>query len=156
VSKTSRILPAGLALVCAGLLLTPAGCRKGFDATAPVGFAAFAGGRQFRAVSSDGVSYRVRQESNDPQADLAFWREALKKRMIDAGYAFVADSEIKAGAVAGYLLELAAPVGAQDYSYTVAIFVSGKHVTIAESAGEVTRFRAHRQDVLAAIGRLQL
>jgi hypothetical protein len=131
------------------------GCR-GFDAKAPVGFAAFADRRQFRAVSSDGVTYRVHRDANSPKADLAFWREALKKRMIDAGYIFVSDAEIKARAEPGYWLELAAPVGAQDYTYAVAIFVRGSHIVIAESAGEVAKFRKHKDEILAAVTALEL
>jgi hypothetical protein len=135
--------------------------RKGFDASAPQGFAPYTGWhalltREFRAVSSDGVVYRVRREANEPVAELSFWKEALKKRMLDAGYVFVADSSVKAGTTTGYLLELAAPMGAQDYSYLVAAFVDGKHIIVVESAGEVTRLAKHKADIVKAMEALSL
>ncbi len=130
------------------------GCR-GFDAEAPAGFAAYDDWSQFRAVSANGIMYRVRTGENEPQAKLKFWSEALKKRMLDTGYAFIRDGAIKAGNEPGYLLELAAPVGQQDYSFLVAVFVRGSDLIIAEAAGEVTRFAKHRDAVVAAIGKIR-
>ncbi len=133
-----------------GAVLALSGCRD-FEATAPAGFAAFEDPSAFRAVSPDGVTYLVRSEANEPFAKLSFWQEALKKRMVDAGYAFVSDSEVKAGPRTGYLLELAAPVGVEDYTYLIAIFARGEDLLIVESAGEVTRFVQHRDAIIKAI-----
>jgi hypothetical protein len=129
-------------------------CR-GFDAVAPEGFARFDDWCQFRAVSPDGVMYRVRTEENDPPADLDFWREALKKRMTDAGYKVVADGDVEAGQRPGYLLDLAAPVGQEDYSYLVAVFVDSGDLIIAEAAGEVTRLAERRDAVIEAIRQIE-
>lgn len=141
-------------LVVAALCLFGSGCR-GFDAEAPAGFATYDDWSQFRAISADGIMYRVRTGDNDPEAKLKFWSEALKKRMLDAGYAFISDGEVKAGNRPGYLLELAAPVGQEDYSFLVAVFVRGSDLIIAEAAGEVTRFAKHREAVVAAIGSIR-
>ena len=98
----------------------------------PQGFAAYRELWQdwfeLRAVSPDGVVYRVRTEDNEPTADLPFWQAALKKRMLDAGYILVAESETKAGKQPGYLLELAAPVGQEDFVYLIALFVNGSEL----------------------------
>jgi len=136
------------------LLLSLLGGCKSFTAQAPNGFATYDKGGAFRAVSPDGVIYRVRDEKNKPQAELAFWKEALKKRMLDAGYRFVAESDVKAGDASGYLLELNAPQGSQDYTYLTALFVEGDRLVIVESAGEVTRFKARRDVVMEAIGKI--
>ncbi len=148
-SVAAILVPVGLLM-----LATSAGC-KDFEAPAPAGFATFDDWFDLRAVSSDGVMYRVRTEENDPRAELGFWREALKKRMVDAGYAFIAESEIKAGEKTGYLLELAAPVGQQDYTFVVAMFVRGSDLVIVESSGEVTRFAKHRDAVVKAIEQIR-
>src|SRR5438046_765186 len=118
--KTERVLVA-IGLVCVSAC-------TGFDAVVPAGFARFDDTTQTRGVSAEGVVFRVRSEENEPKAELPFWREALKKRMLDACYALVREGEVKANQESGYLLELAAPVGAQDYSYAVALFVRGSRL----------------------------
>ncbi|MBI5508051.1 MAG: hypothetical protein HY903_04790 [Deltaproteobacteria bacterium] len=127
-----------------------------FAARAPAGFAAFDGWRALKAVSPEGVVYRVRQARNEPRADLPFWCEALKKRMQDAGYTFVAESQIKAGGAPGCLLDLAAPQGTFDYSYLTAVFVDGRHLVIAEAAGEVLKLNERKKDIVTAIAAIDL
>jgi hypothetical protein len=71
--------------------------------------------------------------------------------MTDAGYAFVADSDVSLAGNAGYLIELAAPVGIEDYTYAIAVTTHGKDLLIAEATGEVTRFAKHRAAIVDAI-----
>ena len=104
-----------------------------------------------RAVSPDGVVYRVRVEPNQPRADLAFWRAALRHHMADVGYRIIGDGPIEDGKLPGYWLEMAAPYGEQDHSYLMAIFVQGDSILIAEGAGEVSRFEKHRGALMHAI-----
>jgi hypothetical protein len=137
-------------------VLVMTGCSS-FEATAPDGFATYKGNRPYRAVSSDGVVYRVRTESDSSDANMSFWREALKKRMTDAGYNFLREGDIKAANVSdGYLLEVTAPYGLKDYTYMMAVFKSGKHLVLVESSGEVTTFEKHRPAVLAAVEQLRI
>lgn len=140
-------------LVLLALVLSACGS---FDAAAPKGFAVYHDGADYRAVSPEGVVYRVRSEANDPEADLAFWREALTKRMSDAGYIVVGEEPVKSRNGEGHLLELAAPLGARDYAYAVAVFVADDDIVIVEAAGEVTTFKEKRGDIVAAIGELSL
>ncbi len=123
----------------------------------PDGFALYDTKEIVKAVSPDGVMFRIRTEKNEPEADLPFWSEALKIRMLDAGYRFLKESDIMAGAHEGYLLELAAPLGPMDYSYLIAIFLNKKNqLLIVETAGEVTRFNARREAIVEAIKQLEL
>jgi len=133
-----------------------AACSRGFVAKAPAGFAEIPARSELRAVSPDGVTFRVRREANKPAAELPFWKEALKRRMLDAGYGLIAERDIKAGTTPGYLLELTAPMGSEDYLYQVAIFVANRHIVVAESAGEVTRYKTRAEDIAAAIGQMIL
>lgn len=127
----------------------------GPDAEAPAGFATYRAPGPLRAVSPEGIVYRVRTEANEPRADLAFWREALRQRMLDAGYRLVGEEDIRAGTAEsgldGGVLELAAPVGERDVSYLIALFVDGDELILAEAAGEVLAFRERREAVLAAV-----
>ena len=127
-----------------------------FKAAAPQGFAAYNDWFSFRAVSPEGVVYRVRAEANEPKAELTFWREALKKRMVDAGYTFITESDIRASDKAGYLLELAAPQGPMDFGYLVAVFVDGNKLVVAEAAGEVTKVRDRRKDLVTAMTAIRM
>lgn len=132
-----------------------AGARQdrlaGVRPVAPAGFAVYEKPRPYRAVSPDGVLYQVRVAREVEEASLDFWKEALKKRMLDAGYTFVAEGAIQAGGVDGYLLQLAAPMGAEDDSYWVSIFPRGDRLVLVEAAGEAGRFQAHAAAVRAAI-----
>lgn len=121
----------------------------------PEGFARYTKARQIKAVSPEGVIYRVRSEDNKPFAELPFWKEALKKRMLDAGYIFLREAPIQADAQEGYLLELTAPYGQQDYTYLMAVFVLKKKIKIVEAAGEVSDLAAHRAAIFEAIQSLK-
>ncbi len=134
-------------------VLVLAGCAS-FEAQPPKGFAVYDDGDDYRAVSPDGVVYRVRSEDNEPEAGLAFWREALTKRMSDAGYLVIGAEPIKAGAVEGHLLDLAAPLGNKDYGYEVAVFVAGDDIVIVEAAGEAALLKEKRAEVVAAMQQL--
>ena len=111
--RTSLLLAALLAITAC----------SGVDAVAPEGFAAFDDFGDFRAVSADGVMYRVRVEENDPEATLDFWKEALRKRMENAGYRVVAEQDLTAARPA-YLLQLAASLlnGGSQLTDTVVQF----------------------------------
>jgi hypothetical protein len=148
-----RIRHSLLGAVTVLLLAASLGACRGFSAEAPAGFASYSDWSHFRSVSPEGIVYRVRSEKNEPEAGLAFWREALKKRMLDAGYVFVSEGDVKAANEPGYLLELAAPLGEQDYTYLVALFARGSRLVIVEASGEVTRFAPHRPAIVEAIGK---
>ncbi len=120
----------------------------------PIGFAACSGdGRTpFRAVSAEGVVYRVRREPNPGAAPLAFWKEALAARMRAAGYTVLAEDTLSdAGTAPGTLLDLVAPRGTRDQGYLVGLFVRDETLVIVEAAGERAALDARRSALLAAI-----
>lgn len=130
------------------------GAADRFLAVPPDGFAPYRDRRVFRAVSPDGVLFRVRSADHEPDADLAFWKEAMQKRQAEAGYRALSEAPVQAGAHQGTLLELTAPLGTDDYTYLVAVFPAGKELIVVEVAGEVSRFAARREAILAAVGRV--
>lgn len=133
------------------------GCAPKLPASVPQGFAAYENYEKIRAVSPDGVMYRIRREKNEPFAELPFWREALKKRMLDAGYTFMNEEDIEAGERSGYLLELAAPLGARDFSYLIALFVNdNKQLVIVEAAGDMNVFAKWRPEIITSIEEIDI
>ena len=135
--------------VVLALGLAASACAR-IQAPVPESFAAFEGGSSLRAVTPDGVVNRVHRVPNEPEADLDFWREALRVHMERSGYKVVADGDLES-TPAGYWLELAAPMGTEDHTYVIGVVVDGKQLVVAESAGEVARFTAYRDAVLTAM-----
>ena len=104
-----------------------------------------------KAISADGVVYRVRTLPLK-EGDVAFWKAALKTRMVeDAGYHFVSEQDLIVDGLSGYLIELQAPMGPDDFSYLIAIFKQKQEIIIIESAAEILAFEQHKQSILAAI-----
>jgi hypothetical protein len=134
-------------------VLMVSGCKT-IPANAPSGFAAYQGENPFRAVSPDGVMYRVRTTENKPSADLSFWKTALKKHMTDSGYHFISESDVSADTLSGYQLELTAPMGDKDYTYLIALFVKGDTLIIAEASGEISSFKKLQTSIDAAIKKI--
>ncbi len=129
---------------------------RGVNAVAPSGFAPGRKASRFSAVSPDDIVFRVRTVKNEPEADLAFWKEAMTTRMTEAGYRVMrTEAIVSADGAPGALLELAAADGAQDAAYLIGVFVNGGKLVVAEAAGEVGRFAARRAAVVEAIGGLR-
>ena len=152
-STIDRLLRSVALAAAASALL--AGCA--FHPAAPKEFAQYHRGYVFKgplhAVSPDGVLFTVRTEKNKPKADLAFWRDAMKSRMSQAGYRVVSDTSCSMKGTEGALLRLAAPVGNQDYLYWIAFSLnsSGSRILVAEAAGESKRFLARQDEISKAI-----
>ena len=144
-----------LILVLSLSLLFFCSCQTVKKNTTPGGFAAYKGTEIFRAVSPDGVMFSVRSAKNEPYAELDFWKVALKKHLLDSGYHFIKESDIKSGNEDGYMLEVSAPVDNQNYIYATAIFVQKNKIIIAESAGTVLNFESKRKAVMDAIRNLR-
>jgi hypothetical protein len=123
--------------------------------TAPTGFAPFPRRKAFAAVSPDDVLFRVRTMKNKPRADLDFWTEALRKRLLDAGYRLTEEGKIPSAGPEGRYLELVAPDGERDARWIVALFVEGGQITVAEAAGEAAKFTGRREAVLQALRALK-
>ncbi len=141
-----------LVIVTLSLIVIISGCTTPPIKThAPEGFAGYRDTQDFKAISSDSVVYQIRELENKPSADLNFWKKALKKHMIDSGYHFVSEADLKGEAGLGYLIELAAPVRNEDYTYLIALYVEKKRLLVAESAGEVSKIKQHREAIITAM-----
>lgn len=126
------------------------------DPVTPDGFSAWKKKRAYRAVTPDGVMYRVRSMKHKPKGELAFWKEAMKDRMIAAGYVIASEQDVTADGVPGALLECRAPLGEQDWTYLVGVFPDGGRLVIVEAGAEITQFEARKQAILTAVGQMGL
>jgi hypothetical protein len=118
----------------------------------PDGFAPYESSvRSFKAVSPERIMYRMRTFKNEDDAGLAFWKTALTTHMQDSGYIMLSESNITAKSTPGFLVVLAAPVGAKDYSYMIAIFVHKEKLVVFESAGETKYFDKYKDNIIKTI-----
>lgn len=145
-------LSLGILFLCALLL---SGCPstgkfKQGQTWIPQGFAAYQSAKKQAAISPEGIVYAIRHEKNEPMADLSFWKKAMKKRLLETGYIFVAESDLQGQKQQGYLLELAAPVGKEDFAWIIALYVQGKQLHIIQASGEEKKLKQHRKAILDA------
>ena len=130
------------------------GYSPGATMPAPEGFAPYSRPARFAAVSPDDVKLRLRIFRNKPKADLEFWKEAVRIRFAQAGYRVVGVEDLVATGGPLALIALAAPSGAHDYSYHVAIAVDGNRIIVVEMVGEAARFEAHQAAMRTALAGL--
>jgi hypothetical protein len=76
--------------------------------------------------------------------------------MVDAGYKLISEAPLEASGGTGALLTLSAADGPRDLTYLVAVFVQGRHLIIAEAAGEAGQMKAQAPAVEAALRGMQL
>lgn len=123
--------------------------RRGVAGPVPDGFSAYRTKRAVRGIAPDEVVYQVRAERHRPEADVSFWREASARRFREAGYSIVEEAAID-GPVEGFLLDLAAPLGTEDWRWLVAVYPVDGRLIIAEAAGRADRVEGRREAIVAA------
>lgn len=121
------------------------------DVDPPEGFAVYRYKQELRAVSPDGVVFRMRSVKHEPKAELGFWQEAMRRRMEAAGYHVVSDEQVSVGPHSGVQLFLAAPMGTLDYGFLVTVVPLGSKLVVIEVAGEISVLETRRDAIDAAI-----
>ena len=135
-------------------LFLSTGCCRHFTAVAPDGFATYRSCTTFKAAHYNRIVYRVRQIRNKPYAPFDFWKEALPRRMKDAGYRIIGEKTLTLNDQNILLLDMAAPLGSVDYSYMLMMTVKKKRILIAEAAGAVEEVRKSRGAIMDAFKRV--
>ena len=151
--RLSRLL--SLAPLLAALLLLLASCSP-LAVQAPEGFAELEGrGRTFRAVSPEGMLFRVRLLKNEPSQELSFWSETLGSQLAKEGYRSSGERAEFAGG-AGVFYEWAAPYGNESYLYLTGLMVSRRRIALVEAAAPYPVFVQHRQALRDSLETLRL
>lgn len=123
----------------------------------PAGFAETVKKTEYRAISPEGMLYRVRSVDNYPEKDLDFWSKALKNQLAKEGYLLTKDGEeFTAGNQRGVLYEWGVRYGNEDFIYLTAIIIFDKRITIAEAGGEHTIYAKYRQPILESLKSITL
>jgi hypothetical protein len=136
-------------LLPAALLFCLAGC---LSVEKPEGFAEISPFPYYRAISPEGLRYRIRTVNNYPPQDLEFWGKALKNHLQAEGYLLVRPEErFEAANNEGLLFEWGLPYRNQSYIYLTAIMIWDKEIVIAEAAGEKNLYGKYREALLASL-----
>jgi hypothetical protein len=137
-------------VVLAALILTVSCSRP--SAPLPEGFAELKGGRSYRAISPEGMLYRIRSIKNKPRKDLEFWGQALENHLVKEGYRLNGDARsFESGDRAGLSYEWVLPYGNESYLYLTALIVADRTITLAEAAAPYPVFIRYRQSVLDSL-----
>ena len=129
-----------------------------FKAQTPENFAEYSDSPsgKFKAVSSDGVLYRVSEYKQKAEASMDFWREAFLLKMKNTNYKQEDSLSVSIGgkAAIGYVFSFANSTGSD--LYLVAAVQSDKKVFVVEAAGERAKFENRKKDILDAIGKITI
>ena len=125
----------------------------------PAGFAEaeLGKGAAYRALSPEGLLFRVRLFPNEPEKTLSFWSETLKNHLVKEGYRPNGEAQaFQAGETAGAAFEWVVPYGNESYLYLTAVLVTGKQIVLAEAAGPSALFTRHRQSLSESLKTIRL
>jgi hypothetical protein len=128
-----------------------------FNATAPNGFAEYKNSscEKFKAISPDGVLYRVSAYDQKSEASMDFWEEAFLLKMKNSNYKQEDSLNIRINgrAAIGYIFSFANSVGSDSY-LVAAVQANGKMIVV-EAAAESEKFNSRKNDILEAIGKIK-
>jgi hypothetical protein len=112
---------------------------------------------RYKAVSPEGMIYRVRKLKNYPVQTLEFWAKALQNHLEKEGYRIITEGQsFETGDNSGMLFEWAMPYGNQSYIYLTAIVVAKKRIAVAEAAAEHTIYYQYREALLDSLASITI
>ena len=131
--------------LCALLLL---GACSRVKVEGPEGFAKQRTRGEYRALSPEGMLFRVRTVKNYPRKDLIFWKQALRRHLTDEGYHLLDEGEaFSTDRHEGIMYEWAVPYAENDYIFLTALVPMGGRIIIVEAAGEHSLYALHRRSM---------
>jgi hypothetical protein len=129
-----------------------------FKAEAPNNFAAYNDRHsdKFRAISPDGVLYRVSAYEQKSEASMDFWKEAFLLKMENSNYKREDSLNIAIDGkpAMGYVFSFANNVGTD--LYLVAAVPVKKKIIVIEATAESEKFNARKADILDAINKINI
>jgi hypothetical protein len=113
----------------------------------PAGYAEAGAARDgsYRALSPEGLPFRVRSFRDEPAKELAFWTEALKSHLVKEGYRPNGEGRsFQAGNLPGSAQEWVVPYGQESYVYLTALLVAGERILLIEAGGPYELYVEYR------------
>lgn len=130
---------------------------KSIELSRPEGFAEFETkwhSAQYKAISPEGVVFRVKTARNKPLMDLAFWSGTLKNQLVKEGYTLIEEGTFSNSGNDGTWYEWGAPLGNENYIYLTGILVVNDKIAVIEAAGPAQYFSLHRESIRNSLNSL--
>lgn len=118
----------------------------------PSNFKQFENTSDYKLITPDGVMVKAREVENYPEADLAFWVDALKQHLGEQGYALKSEECYTTTAgLAGCTVDFMLPHGAEDWVMSQSLFVVDDEIIVVEAAAPFERYAAVEADLKQAL-----
>jgi len=113
---------------------------------------------EVRATTPDGVVVGVMSLEHKVDGSLAFWTEAITRRVRDQqGYALVSEADMTAGAgEAGHIMRFARDLDGHAYRYSIALFVTPDRIYVVEAGGRSAAYAELEEGIEGAIDQMRL
>lgn len=123
----------------------------------PAGFADMPYSDQYKAISPEGMLFKVKIVDNYPKQSLAFWSIALQNHFLNLGYTSLGEGEkFSANNRQGVFYEWGIPFNNQNYIYLTAIIVINDKIIVAESTAPHQVYNTHRSAIIKSLGKIAL
>jgi len=113
---------------------------------------------EVRATTPDGVVVGVQSLEHRVDGSLAFWTEAITRRVRDQqGYALVSEEDVRsASGESGHLMRFARDLDGHGYKYSIALFVTPDRIYLVEAGGRTVAYDALESGIEEAINQMRL
>lgn len=102
----------------------------------------------YRAISADGVRFRVRRIPNDAGGTASLWSETATLHLKNAGYHELKNEPfITTSALEGRSVEYMYRYNGENWIYRVVIFTGSGCIYIAEAGGMEKYYREHEKEI---------
>lgn len=136
--------------ICILLLL---GCSR-LPVSIPQGFARLKGNSsgELRAVSPDGVVFRVRTIKTPQRVGPEFWHAAIKSHLGRSGYRLLRSESLQTeSGLRGGWIESASPLRNRDVKYLVGFFMRRRDILVVEVGGDVLSYDVRISEILETV-----
>lgn len=134
-------------------------CRSAdYRVTTPEGFAVFDREQhRYRAISSDGVVVKVYAVANNPFGDAGMWGTAVEHYLKSMGYQQIVKKEMATSEnLKGLYMEYLYKYNAEDYIYSLALFLHDKDIYLFQSGGQKKYYDKRRSSIMRSLNGLSL
>ena len=109
-------------------------------------------------TTPDGVVVGVQSLEHRVDGSLAFWTEAITRRVRDQqGYALVSEEDVRsASGESGHLMRFARDLDGHGYKYSIALFVTPDRIYLVEAGGRTVAYDALESGIEEAINQMRL